>query len=303
MKTVDALQKLWDPLQLPTFHPAISRDVPIDLPAKPHPAAMQVIAKEWNVEKEELNAILMVGDSPSNDVVFGKAAGTATALVDSGRRYVEEKNGKIASDGGADFVVQNLALLPNLLWQQYTIGKGVVASSDHLSTSTKHPPPVPVTELDIASANSDIDGIKKCLLTSQENVDGDEKNALGRNSALIFAADSGCLEGVELLIQDANGDMSKLNALGYLGATAVSRAARRGMSEILELLLKAGANPNLSNDKMQYPMHFAAFNNHTECVKILLKYDASTYVLDRKGRTPAEDTKDVEIRELILSSR
>ena len=105
------------------------------------------------------------------------------------------------------------------------------------------------------------------------------------------------------MIDDANGDMSKLNALGYLGATAVSRAARRGMSEILELLLKAGANPNLSNDKMQYPMHFAAFNNHTECVKILLKYDASTYVLDRKGRTPAEDTKDVEIRELILSSR
>ena len=73
--------------------------------------------------------------------------------------------------------------------------------------------------------------------------------------------------------------------------------------DYLELLLKAGANPNLSNDKMQYPMHFAAFNNHKECVKILLKYDASTYVLDRKGRTPAEDTKDVEIRELILSSR
>ena len=54
----------------------------------------------------------MVGDSPSNDVAFGRAAGARTALLDSGRRVAVEGG----ADGGADVVVDTLAALPGEIW-------------------------------------------------------------------------------------------------------------------------------------------------------------------------------------------
>jgi hypothetical protein len=55
---------------------------------------------------------------------------------------------------------------------------------------------------------------------------------------------------------------------------------------------------------MQYPLHFAAFKKKHDVVKVLLESKkCDTMVLDRKGRTPAEDTSDESIRSLILESR
>jgi len=60
---------------------------------------------------------------------------------------------------------------------------------------------------------------------------------------------------------------------------------------------------NVCNDKQQFPLHFAAFQRHRVCVKVMLDHGADTTVVDRKGRTPAEDTKDECIREAILAAR
>lgn len=60
---------------------------------------------------------------------------------------------------------------------------------------------------------------------------------------------------------------------------------------------------DIPNDKMQYPLHFAAFKKQANAVKVLLEFGANTMVLDRKGRTPAEDTSDEEIRNVILNAR
>ena len=124
-------KELWTPLGLPPLSPAISRD-DAQYPPKPDPAALKAIASELELDPSEM---LMVGDSPSNDVVFGKRGGSATALVDSGRRYVEEEAGK-KTEASPDFRVDNLALLPHLLWQHYNLDPEL-ACSDHLPTSTK----------------------------------------------------------------------------------------------------------------------------------------------------------------------
>jgi hypothetical protein len=50
-------------------------------------------------------------------------------------------------------------------------------------------------------------------------------------------------------------------------------------------------------------MHFAAFQRHAAVVRVMLDAGMDTMVLDRKGRTPAEDTKDEAIRQMILDSR
>lgn len=93
-----------------------------------------------------------------------------------------------------------------------------------------------------------------------------------------------------------------VNVRGYLGATAVSRAARRGHTNILEKLVAAGADLDIPNDKLQYPLHFAAFQENMEAVELLLKSGVNTMVLDRKGRIPAEDTKNEAIRDRILAA-
>ena len=71
-----------------------------------------------------------------------------------------------------------------------------------------------------------------------------------------------------------------------------------------ELLTNANADPNICNEKMQYPLHFAAFKKHPEMVQLLLQSGkCDTMVKDRKGRTPAEDTSVDEIRNTILQYR
>lgn len=72
---------------------------------------------------------------------------------------------------------------------------------------------------------------------------------------------------------------------------------------MVALLLAAGASPNVPNAKLQFPLHFAAYKQHPACVAALLAAGASPLVLDRKGRTPCEDTSDVAIRDVLLAAR
>ena len=119
-KTVSIFhERLWKPFR--PFEPAISRDFVFPkLPPKPDPAALFYIADLWNC-KLPSDDIIMVGDSPSNDIVFGKRAGVKTVLVDTGRKFLEKESYKINSDAGADLVVESLALLPHFIEQSYSL--------------------------------------------------------------------------------------------------------------------------------------------------------------------------------------
>lgn len=118
------LDNLWLPAGLAAFSPAISRDGEVitggntstplpPLPAKPDPAALLAITAKWGIQPGP--SVLMVGDSPSNDIAFGIAAGVSTALLDTGRRYAEGGVGTNVPD----YNVQNLSDLIGLLNQHY----------------------------------------------------------------------------------------------------------------------------------------------------------------------------------------
>lgn len=305
-RTVDHLHDaLWARAGLPRFQPAISRDDEA-VPPKPHPGALSTIAEQWGMAPSA--DLLMIGDSPSNDVAFGRAAGVTTVLVDSGRRYVEG-----GADGGADHTVQSLVQLPRLLWERFEV-PGEYGTNVPLK---KYPlPPAPNTAVARAAAAGDAAVLRKALETaSAEEISGStgararEGGGRGENPPIVWAAESGDEQCVRLLVEksrtsSATGSTAvDVNALGYLEATAVSRAARLGHVSVLDCLLQAGANPDIPNIKSQYPLHFAAFNMNLAAVNMLLRHGASTLVLDRKGRTPAEDTRSEQIRDAILAAR
>jgi ankyrin repeat protein len=54
---------------------------------------------------------------------------------------------------------------------------------------------------------------------------------------------------------------------------------------------------------LQHPLHFAAFQEHKDIVKLLLKYGANPRNLDRKGRIPAHVTKSESIRDIMMLAR
>lgn len=261
---------------LPPFDPVISRDDPY--PPKPQPDAMFAIIDAWCCLPEQ---IVMCGDSPTNDIVFGRRAGAWTALLDTGSGTCH-----MDRESTPDFVMDSLLELPRLLWQHFEIDSPLGTSAP----LQKYPAPVPTHPACVAAAKGD------ASVALSDNLEVRDVQ-----TPLLWAADAGHLHAVRALIQGG----ADINARGYLGATAVSRAARNGDVDVLAELLAAPSCACIDdpNDKMQTPLHFAAFNLHRPAIQLLLSAGASTTVLDRKGRTAAEDTSSTEIRNAILHAR
>lgn len=279
-RTVQHFQTHVWPAGAAAMSPVISRDDPF--PSKPDPTAMSHICEKWGVPSD--HSIMMVGDSPSNDIVFGQAAGVRTALLDTGRRLTEG-----GTTGDADIVVENLAWLASEAWRKFSICSPITDPALH----SKRAPPKPDGEAAAAAAAGDAAalGLMPAEALSCADASG--------QTPLIWAADVGSLPVVAALLK-AGVD---IDARGFLGATAVSRAARRGHTEVLALLMEHHADPEIPNEKLQYPLHFAAFKLNPEAVRVLLKHGANPLVLDRKGRTPAEDTSDEAIRSEIRAAQ
>ena len=303
-KTVAALTKLMSQAPggegLLPFEPAISRDN-TDVPTKPDPAALLLVAEKWGLASAFASpgfssGIVMIGDSPSNDVGFGKAAGAATMLLDSGRKHTEG-----GSCGDADMVVAELTQVPALLSAFFTLPAltpNAAAALKAIPSFVKQPAPVPQGEVSLAAASGDVKALAALHAAGRLL----EPPGSRENTPLIWAVDSQKLEAVHYLLSL---EATDVNHQGYMGATAVCRACRRGDVEVLRALLGDGRldSVNVPNDHMQHPLHFAAFKKNPGAVLAMLQHGADTAVVDRKGRTPAEDTSVEAIREAIYGHR
>jgi ankyrin repeat protein len=131
------------------------------------------------------------------------------------------------------------------------------------------------------------------------------------NTPLIWAADSGNVVALKFILAvlskecDESVQSIHINQRGYLGNTALGRASRSGHVECVSALISHDKiNPNICNEKMQYPLHFGSFKKHIDVVDLLLKSGkCDTCVKDRKDRTPAEDTSVEQIKNMILDYR
>lgn len=189
--------------------------------------------------------------------------------------------------------------------------------ADKICAGPKAKKPVPdLTIPSIKAAFSDDVKSLNAIYTELKSTKGNISDTLdykdpANNTPLIWAADAGSANAVEFLANIKEVDISQK---GFLGNTALARAARHGHYEIVKMLLEAvnrrnnpifGANSlgNIHNDKLQYPMHFAAFQQHEKVVELMITMGLDTKVKDRKARTPLEDTKSEIIKGMIMKAR
>ncbi len=79
-------------------------------------------------------------------------------------------------------------------------------------------------------------------------------------------------------------------------------AVRGGDVELVEKLLKSGADVNVVNEELETPLHLAAGGGHLGLVELLIKHGADVNAQDSEGRTPlciATANNDVVV-ELLL---
>ncbi|KAH8056674.1 HAD-hyrolase-like protein [Aureococcus anophagefferens] len=269
--TVDHLHDaLWAPKGLTPFSPAITRD---DANVKPKPdRTLRVIGEAWGAPAASL---AMVGDSPSNDVVFGKRAGAYTALVDTGRRFVEGKG-----DEGASVTIPLLAGLPKALLRDFAVASDKAGPSPSSRRLPGTPAPPPQGDLAALKACADVRRLTRPRT----------RRSSGRQTRATPTA--------------SRSSWPRASPRTRRASSRGRPSARAGAGNAaLRALLDAGADPNLANDKLQSPLHFAAFKRNPACVAALLDAGASTLILDRKGRTPDQDTKDAAIIATILAAR
>lgn len=111
----------------------------------------------------------------------------------------------------------------------------------------------------------------------------------GKNG-LHVACEAGSPQIVELLL-GAGADVDSLSEDGG-GVTALQRVTwgfgvTKSM-DVFKLLLKNGANPNLSNGRYEYPLFYAIEARDPEMVKQLIDSGARLNVKSTSGKTPLE---------------
>lgn len=102
-------------------------------------------------------------------------------------------------------------------------------------------------------------------------------------TALHFAAFFGRFEAAALLI----GRGAEVDAFGrgWMTGTAMHSAVSRLQSDVVRILLEAGANPNVRQSAGWTPLHSSAANGDLTSVELLLAADADPTATNDEGRS------------------
>lgn len=127
----------------------------------------------------------------------------------------------------------------------------------------------------------------KALL--QAGTDPNQRDAQGQ-TLLMRAADRGDLNSVQLLLEHGARatDTTALDKDGNGGLTALHAALRQDAVEVVDALIRAGADANAIANQVWTPMHYAAYRGATRSIRYLHEHGASVDAPFRsaRGSTP-----------------
>ncbi|XP_041954659.1 oxysterol-binding protein-related protein 1-like isoform X2 [Alosa sapidissima] len=131
----------------------------------------------------------------------------------------------------------------------------------------------------------------------------------GPEEQLLKSAREGDFQQIQSLIQAKMNRELDLNINCRGGSkfntrwTPLHLASYFGHKQVVEELLKAGADMNLQNDMGDTPLHKAALSNRKEIVLLLLRYDACATVINGSAQTPKDVTEDDEIITMLEAAQ
>ncbi|MCE2993293.1 MAG: ankyrin repeat domain-containing protein, partial [Candidatus Jidaibacter sp.] len=108
------------------------------------------------------------------------------------------------------------------------------------------------------------------------------------HSALHWAADSGNMAIVKLLIKEAaavNAVDKAVNAVDKYGDTPLHWAIRANHTAVVELLIETGAKVNAVDKYGSSPLHLAALNGNEKVVELLCTHGANPFLQNSKSKT------------------
>ncbi|XP_042273392.1 oxysterol-binding protein-related protein 1 isoform X1 [Thunnus maccoyii] len=121
----------------------------------------------------------------------------------------------------------------------------------------------------------------------------------------LHCARNGDLPGIQRLLMSKIREEMQINinckgkSKSNLGWTPLHLACYFGHKDVVEELLKAGADVNLPNNIGDTPLHKAAFTGRKEVVMLLLHYDACATVINGTAQIPKDVTQNAEIRSML----
>ncbi|RYP60382.1 hypothetical protein DL769_008151 [Monosporascus sp. CRB-8-3] len=118
------------------------------------------------------------------------------------------------------------------------------------------------------------------------------RNAAGQTPLHLLVMDVGTEESVLRALLSKMGPDEK-NAPGVDGDSAVHITASRGFVNALKVLLEAGVDPNIKNNRSRTPLHEACWGGHEDIVMILLDHAIQDRedlnIQDEDGCTPLDN--------------
>jgi ankyrin repeat protein len=157
------------------------------------------------------------------------------------------------------------------------------------------------TALHYAAASCGDVRVVKVLLASGADVNArNKKNVTPLLDSINMACDK---TDITLILIQAGADVNVAESGD--GDTALWIATTESSSEVVEELLKKGANPNAQATGVGWigytPLHMAALNGLTDRVQLLLQYGASVNIRNARGQTPLDvaNKRSPETRHLL----
>ncbi|GIY72668.1 transient receptor potential cation channel subfamily A member 1 homolog [Caerostris darwini] len=139
------------------------------------------------------------------------------------------------------------------------------------------------------AANYNSPDVAKILLNANAHPEATDENL---STPLHLAATTGCKEIIMLLLDTIESQGDSGNVKRYVdeknlsGNTALHLAVSKGHLEIVEILLKKGADVKTTFDNSSHPLHLAAISGNVDIVKCLLKHGAAVNCVNNFGETP-----------------
>ncbi|RSL74131.1 hypothetical protein CEP53_000453 [Fusarium sp. AF-6] len=116
---------------------------------------------------------------------------------------------------------------------------------------------------------------------TEANIDGEKP--------LHLAAMEGRVDAVSLILtklEEVGSLAGEKNARDKKGQTALHKAAENNMAEVVEKLLRANVDVDLSDKNGRTPLHLAAAKGHSDVMTLLLNAHASAVAQDVQMKTP-----------------